>query len=596
MSSPLSEAARPPCVALVLDSPLAVRVLSAACQAEGAEPVVYDSGDAALLDTLAATVPRLVVLRRTLVYADGAEVCARIRADPRLRSVQIILASTDAEYARAAVRAGAHAHLLLPCRAPEARAAIRAQLEPQPIVLIVDDSRTQRHLMAPALRADGWRVVEAEDGLEALERLEDFGGIRLVITDIEMPRMDGWALCTAVKSQPHTAHLPVILVTSLDSADAIARGFAAGATDYLTKPVVLTELVTRARRMLVTGENMRGEQVLVADADPIRRGTLAQILVTHGFEAVAVACMNDAAVALGQRAVHLVVGDVDLDGESGVELARRLRSQEAYVDVPFLLVTDRTGRVESVRAASAGVQSVVVRPYLPERVLAEVERVLMEARMVRQRRALRRYLSGEALAAVEQYVDGGASSAPRAAQRHRTILFADLAGFTRLCEHRSAAEVVDILNHFFDATVPVLVRHGASIDKLIGDCILAVYDGGPAGALGAVAGAVEVMQEIMPKLRSELGLDLGLCVGINSGLVTVGDIGSRDFRRDYTVIGDVVNVAQRLQSDAEVNQILLGDATRELLGDAVPLGTGQVLTVRGRAAGVPAWPVRLKEE
>jgi class 3 adenylate cyclase len=287
---------------------------------------------------------------------------------------------------------------------------------------------------------------------------------------------------------------------------------------------------------------------------------------------------------------QLVVADLELPDMDGVDLARRMRGEPSLGDLPFVLVTGRKGRVEDVRAASAGVQAVVARPYQPDRLLAEVERVLAEARVTRQRTILRRYLSGEALAAMERFVDtGGVSS--RAALRHRTVLFADLAGFTALCEDRDAEDVVKILNRFFDATVPTLVRHGASIDKFIGDCIMAVYDGEAVGARGAVAGALEVVQTVVPALQAELGISLNLRVGINSGLVIVGDIGSRDFRRDYTVIGDAVNVAQRIQSNAQIGEILVGDSTRMLVTEFFQFGEARQLQLKGRNASARAYPV-----
>jgi class 3 adenylate cyclase len=138
----------------------------------------------------------------------------------------------------------------------------------------------------------------------------------------------------------------------------------------------------------------------------------------------------------------------------------------------------------------------------------------------------------------------------------------------------------------------VLVRHGASIDKLIGDCVMAVYDGGGPGVLDAAQGARELVSEVLPALRAELGLDLHIRVGIESGDVVVGDIGSEAFRRDWTVIGDAVNVAQRVQGAADVDEVLLGPGASELLAGVVPLGAARVLQVKGRAAPVAVRPLR----
>ncbi len=565
-------------------------VLGVAAVEEGAEPHRVDSNTPYLMDRLSELGPRVIVVRRTLDHGDGLSICRALRAHARLRHARVLVVSTEQQTARDALAAGAHGHLLMPCRVPQAREAVRAQLEARPVVLVVDDSRAQRMVVVPSLRAEGWAVVEAEDGIDAQERLHARGGVDLVLSDVEMPRMDGMALCAAIKGDAATAHIPVVLVTSLDSSDSIARGFAAGANDYLTKPVVLSELISRAKRLLAPRQTQRPERALIVDPDAVRRTALEMALQAHGLETGSAADAASAWVMLAAGGFQLVVSDLDLPDADGVDLARKMRGEQALADLPFVLVTGRKGRVEDVRAASAGVQSVVARPYQPDRLLAEVERVLAEARITRQRTILRRYLSGEALAAMERFVDtGGVTS--RAALRHRTVLFADLAGFTSLCEHKDAEEVVQILNRFFDATVPTLVRHGASIDKFIGDCIMAVYDGEAVGARGAVAGALEVVQIVVPALQAELGIPLNLRVGINSGDVIVGDIGSRDFRRDFTVIGDAVNVAQRIQSNAEVGEVLIGESTRALVAEFFQFGEARQLQLKGRNAAANAYPV-----
>ncbi len=579
-----------PVVALVVDSGVMAHMISTAVVAEGAVPQRIDSG-AGLVERLVASRPRVVVVRRTLDHGDGVDAIRAIRAHAALRRTRILVASADAATPSEVLAAGAHGLLRVPCPPDDARAILRAQLTSRPRVLVVDDSRAQRLLVMPALRNEGWEVVEAEDGLRALDLLRTTGDFDLVVSDVEMPNMDGFALCAALKRAPATAHVPVILLTHLDGNDAIARGFDAGANDYLAKPVVLPELVSRARVLLAPPGARRPERVLVVDDDDLRRAAQQVALQAQGFDVVASDGPDDAVLRLAQGGCSLAVVDACAAAFDGVSFIRSLRGDPATVDLPVVLVTGRRGRADDVRATSAGVQAIVSRPYTPDRLVAVVERVLADARAARQRTMLRRYLSGEALAAVERFVETGETGS-RAATRHRSVLFADLAGFTALCERLDADVVVSVLNRFFDSVVPVLVRHGASIDKLIGDCVMAVYDGGGPGALDAAQGAREVISEVLPALRAELGLDLHVRVGIESGDVVVGDIGSEAFRRDWTVIGDVVNVAQRVQSAAEIDEILLGPGASALLSTVVPLGPERLLQLKGRAAPVVVRPIR----
>ncbi|MDX1530908.1 MAG: response regulator [Rhodothermales bacterium] len=112
---------------------------------------------------------------------------------------------------------------------------------PPDTVLVVDDSATIRKFVAFALRARGLRVVQARDGLEALELLAHEGagpgGVGLVVTDLNMPGLDGFGLVRALRDDPATAALPVVVLSSLASGDDLARGHALGVSAYLHKPL-----------------------------------------------------------------------------------------------------------------------------------------------------------------------------------------------------------------------------------------------------------------------------------------------------------------------------------------------------------------------
>lgn len=118
--------------------------------------------------------------------------------------------------------------LLATLTAPDAPAA--------PTVLVVDDSGTIRKFVAFALRARGLRVLQARDGLEALETLAH-EQVDLVITDLNMPGLDGFGLVRALREDPATAALPILVLSSLQSEDDVRRTHAVGADAYLPKPL-----------------------------------------------------------------------------------------------------------------------------------------------------------------------------------------------------------------------------------------------------------------------------------------------------------------------------------------------------------------------
>lgn len=169
--------------------------------------------------------------------------------------------------------------------------------------------------------------------------------------------------------------------------------------------------------------------------------------------------------------------------------------------------------------------------------------------------------------------------------RFVAVLFADIRGFTRFSESHSPDDVVATLNRALSEITAPLLRHNGVLDKYIGDGLLAFFE--PRGsraeaAQGAVAAARE-MQTAFTALQGDGAAlcELGLGVGINAGPVIVGNIGSEEFM-DYTVIGDAVNVAARLQAMAGPGQILVTEAVYELVRGGLPVEATAPLFLRGR--------------
>jgi signal transduction histidine kinase len=116
-------------------------------------------------------------------------------------------------------------------------------------ILIVDDDDMLRAIMRAELEEEGYEVTEAADGKEALELC---GEMRpdLLIVDVVMPRMNGFELCQALRAQPQTAFVPILMATGLDDGASIARAYDVGATDFIAKPLAWVVLIHRVRYML----------------------------------------------------------------------------------------------------------------------------------------------------------------------------------------------------------------------------------------------------------------------------------------------------------------------------------------------------------
>ena len=142
-----------------------------------------------------------------------------------------------------------------------------------------------------------------------------------------------------------------------------------------------------------------------------------------------------------------------------------------------------------------------------------------------------------------------------------SIVFIDICSFTSISEHAPADTVVKLLNNYFDVMVKEIIAQGGYIDKFIGDAVMAVFRGDYHldRAIDACL-AVRTKINSLPVLEDQHSFTPKVSIGINSGEMISGNIGSASLRRlDYTVIGDVVNTAQRLQSAAVQDQILIDE-------------------------------------
>jgi adenylate cyclase len=139
-------------------------------------------------------------------------------------------------------------------------------------------------------------------------------------------------------------------------------------------------------------------------------------------------------------------------------------------------------------------------------------------------------------------------------------------GFTQFAERAAAQEVVACLNELYEAVVPVIQRHGGHANKFVGDGLLAVF-GAPERHADHAARAVAAACEIAQLVREGAGGELRVGLGVNSGRVVVGTIGGGG-RRDFTVIGDPVNTAARVEAATRVtgDDILITETTLRALG------------------------------
>ncbi|HVS21934.1 MAG TPA: adenylate/guanylate cyclase domain-containing protein [Pyrinomonadaceae bacterium] len=177
-----------------------------------------------------------------------------------------------------------------------------------------------------------------------------------------------------------------------------------------------------------------------------------------------------------------------------------------------------------------------------------------------------------------------------------TILFADIRGFTRISEHAAPEKIVHLLNMYFSAMTDIIFAHGGTLDKYLGDGMMALF-GAPAvtpkdaaNALSAAVAMQRRMVSINDELQKEGFPEIGIGIGLHTGEVIVGYIGS-ERRSEYTAIGDTVNTASRLESNAKGGQILVSEVTAKAAHSRYTLTPRDPISVKNREQPVPLFEV-----
>lgn len=193
---------------------------------------------------------------------------------------------------------------------------------------------------------------------------------------------------------------------------------------------------------------------------------------------------------------------------------------------------------------------------------------------------------------VEQILKGGQESLHLGGVRRMiTALFVDIRGFTPLSEKAEPEEIVDILNDYLNLTAESIFKYEGTLDKFIGDATMAIYNAPielEDHAYRAVQTAWAMKQGsyiLQEKLEKKFGKGVQFGIGINTGYAVVGNIGAK-FRMDYTAIGDTVNTAARLESNAKAGQIILSKSTYELVKDKVEVTPLGEIKVKGKEQGI----------
>jgi len=234
------------------------------------------------------------------------------------------------------------------------------------VVLVVDDDPVVHDLMKRSLARAGLRAMSTADAAHAVALAKQVRPIAITL-DVMMPHVDGWAVLTALKTDPETANIPVIMLSMVEDKN---LGYALGASEYMTKPI------NRERLTTVLSKFRRGEPdetVLVVEGDLTIQGQLRHELEGQGCAVTAVANGHDALAYLQQAIPDVILLDLMMPGMDGFRFAEELRAHAEWRQIPVIAMTDKElSEADRLRLNGHVEQIIQKRAYSRDELLREV--------------------------------------------------------------------------------------------------------------------------------------------------------------------------------------------------------------------------------
>ena len=531
-------------------------------------------------------------------------------------------------------------------------------------ILVVDDSELIRGVLSEFFSEAGYTVITAANGLEGVLRAYH-DRPDLIVTDVEMPRLQGYQLSRLLKSRREIRKIPIIMHTSLSEDRDKFWADSSGADAFITKDFDNLELLGRRAAELLTRAEPPDRTVIAEDASAIDEAAALEMLgnlfdrelfqstILNELSALdrhigsltlsaqgllrllGKVCRAHVAVLIlryEQDARVFVLPDTEVyhsDVEHFQALSLRDFERNAgttigATEAEVLGVEDRADyhktRVDGRRVSSyhmvplAGKGGEVIgtlhignltNNYFSDRIAANIDVFARGAGVVLENAVLfntvnemkrkintmfSKFVPTEVIDELLRKRDD--TELKVGEKRSVAILFSDIRSFTVISENNTAERIVSFLNTYFNKMGRIIREHGGTIDKFIGDAILAIfgapvsYEDNAARAVRAALGMVEALHGIDTGglVLPDIGFASG--IGIHEGSVIVGNIGSQD-KFDYTVIGDNVNLASRLEGLTKHYQesIIISDTVFKTCG--AQFDTREVDTVRVKGKEQP---------
>ncbi|MBD2503288.1 response regulator [Anabaena azotica] len=339
--------------------------------------------------------------------------------------------------------------------------------------------------------------------------------------------------------------------------------------------------------------------ILVVDDNPDLRTYVSDILRRSGYQVYTARNGYEGFGKAEELSPNLIITDLMMPMVTGVEMIRMIRAEAKLKGTPIILLTAKVDEETRIESTENGADAYLAKPFNDRELLAEVRNLLALKENERRVLELNTYLTESVLkrflppALVSKAAAGALSLDLRPEPRLITVLFSDIVGFTQLSNTLRSRRVAELLNEYLEAMTKAVFDNGGTVDKFMGDAILALYGAPeeltPNEQVHRAINTARAMQRSLRQLNQRW-YDQGIFdshtdggvqfrCGIHQGTAVVGMFGSAE-RADYTAIGPSVNIAARLQAAAVPGTILVSAAVADYLQDE-EITKGSPLKLKG---------------
>jgi len=500
-------------------------------------------------------------------------------------------------------------------------------------ILIVDDVSQNLRMLSVILSRAGHTVRTADSGAHALESVQ-LKPPDLILLDIMMPGMDGYAVCEQLKADEQTREIPILFISALDATEDKLKAFTVGGVDYITKPFQVREVMARVK----THMDLRREMAERIRAEQASQRQAERLQILHEIDQSILAAQSPGAIALAaigrirqlipcQRAIALAItrtgqvetlavesnGTINMDADTNIyrelfetrpmsmglvqgcgdleNIPRRLTIQQAlyaagvcsYIAVPLFIHGNLVGslNLEADRANVFTSDHVTIASEVAVLLAVAIRQAQLHEQTQQEKQKSDALLLNILPASVANDLKEKGKAAPQNFE-NVTIYFSDIVGFTNISTQYEPASLIDELNDIFTAFDNIMEKNQCERIKTIGDAYMAVCgmpEENENHARNIIQSAIENVAYIR-KRNAQSEIKWEIRVGIHSGEVVGGVVGIKKYI--YDIFGDAVNTAARMESHSEPMKINVSETTHQLVQDQFPFIERKVILVKGK--------------